>query len=156
MRGTFAKQRRRRDFDIVRKCLRIAFEDCPKKVKRTEAKFRFSEPFKFCFSKMLHETKKTSYSFLTSFKEKITSFQYNYSTRSLFCQFLSPTVGHILGSFVEWFGWPTTNVFLQTQKFWPKVWWTCDGNNFIFFISEQFLHLLTFNELGKILRFFFP
>ena len=67
MRRTFAKQRRSRDFDIVMKCLRIAFEDYPKKVKKTEAKFRFSEPFKFCFSKMLHETKKTSYSFLTSF-----------------------------------------------------------------------------------------
>jgi len=44
MRGTFTKQRRSRDFDIVMKCLRIAFEDCPKKVKKTEAKFRFSEP----------------------------------------------------------------------------------------------------------------
>ena len=67
MRGTFTKQRRSRDFDIDMKCLRTAFEDYPKKVKKTEAKFRFSEPFKFCFSKMLHETKKTSYSFLTSF-----------------------------------------------------------------------------------------
>ena len=43
MRGAFTKQRRRRDFDIVMKCLRIGFEDCLKKVKKTEAKFRFSE-----------------------------------------------------------------------------------------------------------------
>ena len=44
MRGTFTKQRRSRDFDIVMKCLRIGFEDCLKKVKKTEAKFRFLEP----------------------------------------------------------------------------------------------------------------
>jgi len=87
------------------------------------------------------------------FKEKITSFQYNYSTRSLFCQFLPPgSHSWVICRMV----WMTHNkFFLPTQKFWPFVWWACDGNNFIFFILGQFLHPLTFNELGKILHFFF-
>ena len=53
------------------------------------------------------------------FKEKITSFQYNYSTRSLFCQFLPPgSHSWVICRMV----WMTHNkFFLPTQKFWPFV-----------------------------------
>ena len=111
---------------------------------------------KNCHFKFRNCLKKVVLKFLEKifpFKEKITSFQYNYSIRSLFCQFLPPgSHSWVICRMV----WMTHNkFFLPTQKFWPFVWWACDENNFIFFILGQFLHPLTFNELGKILHFFF-
>ena len=88
------------------------------------------------------------------FKEKITSFQYNYSTRSLFCQFLP--LGHILGSFVEWFGWPTTNFFYQRKNFDPLS----DGlatETILFFLywGSSFTPLLSTNWEKFYVFFFF-
>ena len=40
----FCQTKKKQRFWHRMKCLRIAFEDCPKKVKKTGAKFRFSEP----------------------------------------------------------------------------------------------------------------
>ena len=68
MRGTFTKQRRSRDFDILMKCLRIAFENYPKKeVKKTEAKFRFSETFQILFLEDVARHKKNILQFSNFF-----------------------------------------------------------------------------------------